>query len=344
METLEKPQPLDSEIWKDVRAGLDSASAAMMRAFLRYYKRSYEEDLAIGSNDTKEQLIDRIHGYLNRRRLALGGIFRALVDFADFGAKTAYLYRLSSQAKAGLAKLSIPQRVDNMSDARIANNQKKPAISYSYLDARRLRVSFSELQKHVYIDPTTYEPVEEEVNRVVAMVVNRDTGLVSLQFDSEMGQNVTRGDKDYHQYYTDEIEALLGAELRPVDLRLKLAVLDEMVSEDNASENFIDLNLSSLVRMPTGRFRTKDGFVQLTGDDYRRMSAYSDVRKTLVAKIYGQYVWLKENDLPEDHKSREVGRGLLREVYTKIDAYPARIQFMADVLREEVEYVLRQIT
>ena len=339
MAALEDVRPLDNETWRAIRHGLGLPSAAMMRAFLRYYNRRYAQNLALGSNDNREQLIDRIHGYLSQGSIGLDTMLRALLDFADFGSKSVYLYRLGPQAKARLAKMSTPRRVADLSHARITIGQRRPNVSYSYLDAYCFRVSFSELQKRAYIKPGSYLVVEEEVNRFVAMVANLGSGLVTLHFDSEVGQNVGRGDEDYHDYYTARVSTLLEADLRPVDLGQKLEMLEEMAPSDNS-----DPSLSSLVRMPTGRFKTRDGFVQLTGYDYRRMSAYSDVSKTLAAKIYGQYVWLRENELPESFQNKFRGQGLLREVFTKIDAYPARVRFMADVLREEVEYVLRQLT
>ena len=95
------------------------------------------------------------------------------------------------------------------------------------------------------------------------------------------------------------------------------------------------------MRLPSGTFLTADGRIDLADEDYRGMTVYEAVKQASVTKHSGRYFWRPEDDL--GHELEAERKGLLREVHTEIQAYPAMVRFTADVVRPEVEYVFRHL-
>ena len=166
------------------------------------------------------------------------------------------------------------------------------------------------------------------ITRVVVASLNLDTGFVWIAYDAPEHLIPHGSQLNYYRYYVNQVESIAGITLEPYDIHPALMKLEK----------------SELVRLTYGRSLTPDGIVDLISEsDYRKMGVYDDVRKDVVAKERGRYIWLCPASMAEEQAQRHADVPLLRDVPTEIYGRSNLIRFTRDCVEEEVEYVLGQI-
>lgn len=302
-----------------MRDGLKQATAVQVKLFLRYC------GLPAGTNDTHEQVIDRVVGYVEEDKLAAEAVYQAVVEFPEFRNKHVYLYRAENTIKVDRDRFT--RIISSWDQARIVAKPSEPRENYSFIDASRIRVCFSEVHRRPRMDLENDIVVWEEISRVVVLDADRASGSVSLAFDPH-GSVTPRGAyhlSNYYGYYRARAEALLGTQMTPIPLHKALQSVEK----------------SDLVRIRQGQSTTEGGSVRLTADvdDMRNMQAFKTVSPKLLRRESGRYIWLP------DHSSNDGSDGiyLVREVHTDIDAPTGMVRFTKDSVSQEVSFVLREL-
>jgi len=299
-------------------AGLRLASGVQLKYFLRYHR------LPAGMHDGRAEVIERVLGYIASGKLAGETVDRAIVEFLEYRNKRVYLYKADPAILEQTADSTFSRRIRSWSEARIEARPDTPRQNYAYVDARHIRVTFSETHRNPAIRLTEERVGWRRVGKVVVLDVDRETGFVTLSYDPP-GRIHPHGRRplDYFAHYRTKAESLLGGALSPFSLHRAL----------------VELESGDLVRIQHGRGSTLDGRVDLVslGFDVRSMTVFQAVKPSIALRDSGRYVWLPGgqpvNGAPH----------LLREIPTDIYATTSMVRFTRDSLVQEVRYVLDQL-
>ena len=299
-------------------AGLRLASGVQLKYFLRYHH------LPAGMNDSRGEVIERVLGYVASGKLAGETVDRAIVEFLEYRNKRVYLFKADPAAIERACVATLARRIETWSEARIEAQPEAPRQNYVYVDARHIRVTFSETHRHPAIRLAEERVGWRRVGKVVVLDAHRPTGFVTLSYDSP-GRIHPHGRRplDYFAHYRAKAEALLGGPLTPFPLHRAL----------------VELESGDLVRLQQGRGSTLDGRVDLValGLDVRAMTVFQAVKPSIALRDSGRYVWLPGG------QPRNGAPHLLREIPTDIYATTSMVRFTRDSLVQEVRYVLAQI-
>jgi hypothetical protein len=293
-------------------AGLRVASAVQLKQYLRY------QGLAAGMNDTKNQVIQRVLGYVSEGQLTEEDVDKALVEFLEYRNKRVHLYTVDPTRLRRLDHSRFTREIRSWAEANIVAAPASPRENYSFITPERVRVNFTETHRQPVVDLFAERVSWQNVGKVIVLEANRQTGFVSLSFDPP-GRLHPHGHTalDYFNYYEGRAAALLGAQLQPFDLQKALRALEA----------------GDLIRIPQRRGSGLDGSVEIVaaGADVRQMQAFQATEPLIAVRDNGRYVWVAR---PPD---------LLREVPTNIEARSSMIRFTKDSLLQEVQYVLAQV-
>ena len=301
-----------------LKAGLQQASGVQLKTYLQY------RELPAGLGDTRAGAVKRVIRYVEQDKLSLEQVHRAITEFQEYSNKRVYLYVIDPALVQRIHRDRFTRVIDSWTRARIVALPGSPRENYSYIDADRIRVNFSETHRVAVVNRRAGTLDWKEGTRVVVLDVDRHTGFVALSFDHP-GTVHPHGERpiDYFTYYLQRAHALLGAPLAQFPIYQAL----------------LNLEARDLIQIPHGRAKTVDGGFDMTAAvDLRQMEIYAKVRPSIATRDSGRFVWIAN---PPSRSS--LPTAILRDVPTEIYAGTSMVRFTKDCLAEEVEYVLDQI-
>jgi hypothetical protein len=283
----------------------------MIKNQLRYL------DLAVGTNDSRDESIARWLARVDDGAIDPADALRFLIGFKEYNNKRVYMLKASPADLAGFQASTLVRRVSHVGEVALHREPSAPSVSYSFFDDTTLRVSYAETHQKTVIDRAAQSVDLVPITKHIVLNVDFTTGFATLSFDTPEAVSPHDASAQYYAYYKARVNALVGAEFTVYDI----------------SSALMNLERSSLVRIPSGRSILADGRMDLTtDDDCRTMGVYPSVSGSLIAKDRGRYIWLCA-----------ASADILRDVPTDIYARTGMVRFTKDSLAPEVEYVIEQI-
>jgi len=284
--------------------------------------------------NTRNEIAERVHNAITKGDITLDGLVAAMIGIEEASSKRTFLYRIPNtpddieHISQQLADLKM-----KLSTERIAASSPTPTTKVVYVinGPEELRVKWTELHKRVKAIRKTREWVEENVPKIIVLIVNKVTGLVQLRYDKPEDEHnhTEEGDSTDHAYFAyfkEQAENLIGHPLEPVELRSSLEAI--LKAEPRVVRTSYTVDESS-----------DGGYTQRAqkqkNRDVRDLAEWQYVLKDKTVRTFEEapVKWLKEMSQAS----------LNREVYSYIDAANGMVRFDADCYEEEIEYVLGKL-
>jgi hypothetical protein len=302
-----------------LKRGLLDLPAIMVKWYLQ------EKGLPQYLGASKESITDRFLGHIEREEMSLDSAYDAVREFAEFGAKEIWLFNADHKALSRIPAALKGHRVEHLHDARIRRQPGAPTANYAYLDASRLRLSFSEKHEDVGISQDGLSVIRRPETRVIVFEGDRATGQSYIAFDPPLRFHPHGAALDYYRHHLDSINRYLGTSLVPVDLRECIAKLEtsELICVSRTEGKSQQLRVRLVA----------DTVSDLRGNDLYRKFATD--RQTADSATLS---WLSEKSIDKEGRLR-----IARQVKTKVEAKTASVRFVQSTLEPEARYVIEQV-